>query len=198
MADIETRIPIKGVIVITNGGYKYTTNYRGVCYIPQKFDTLTIYKANYLAEKLTPREVKDSTYLIPNNRRIGEVTVWGDDRTTRLQENIERWADNATRDHLNSNSGVAFDLNSLFDRRARRDRKNLKKTRHIFNRMDSLDKDPIVNAYKMALERERLIEEHKQQLEERKAAAQKRSEKAAAEERKKQNEAVKEDTEEEQ
>ena len=35
VADIETRVPIRDVIVITETGYQDTTNYRGICYIPQ-------------------------------------------------------------------------------------------------------------------------------------------------------------------
>jgi hypothetical protein len=170
VADIETRVPIRDVIVITETGYKDTTNYRGICYIPQTFDTLTVYKANYLTEKLLHKEVKDSTFLIPNSKRISEVTVWGKDRTTLLEENVEKWSrQNGQLPDPDKAAIASFDFAKMLDKRYRKDQKTLRKNRKLFNEMDTYDDDPIVNAYKKEMEKRRLAAERAKKIEEQKA-----------------------------
>lgn len=173
VADIETRVPVRDAIVITGDGYRDTTNYRGVCFIPTQFDTLTVYKHGYLAEKLLPKETKDSTFIIPNSKRISEVTVWGKQDNSGLMSGMKRAieegvaANNATKGALN----FSFDFAKMIDRRYRKDMKHLKKTRAIFQEMDKKDDDPIVAAYQKALEEKRLEEEQKKKTEEMKAKA---------------------------
>lgn len=171
VADIETRVPIRDVIVITETGYQDTTNYRGICYIPQTFDTLTVYKANYLTEKLLHKEVKDSTFLIPNSKRISEVTVWGKDRTTLLQENVDKWSrqNGQLPDPGDAAAAVSFDFAKMLDKRYRKDQKTLRKNRKLFKEMDTYDDDPIVNAYKKEMEKRRLAAEQAKKIEEQKA-----------------------------
>ena len=153
VADIETRVPVRGAIVVTNNGYRDTTNYRGVCLIPVKFDTLSVVHGKYLTERLTLKETKDSTFLIPHSHQISEVTVWGDGKpgvTHGLQQAITQ----AAKESVPVHTGIGFDFASLIDRRARRDKKHLKKTRSIFSQMDQ-STDPIVEAYYKALEEEK-------------------------------------------
>ena len=78
IADMETHVPVRGAIVTTKSGYRDTTNYRGICFIPTKFDTLSVSRSGYLTESLLTGEVKDSTFLLPNMHRLPEVTVWGE------------------------------------------------------------------------------------------------------------------------
>lgn len=164
VADMETRVPIRDVVVTTGSGYKDTTNYRGVCYIPVQFDTLTIAKPNYLTERLLPKETKDSTYLIPNSKRLSEVTVWGKQEYNGKMQGIDRAIQEGA---ANAPGGiVSFDLARLLDKRYRKDMKNLKKTRKIFQQMDQYDEDPIVNAYLKTMEEKRLEEERKKKQEE--------------------------------
>ncbi|KXB51012.1 hypothetical protein HMPREF1870_00078 [Bacteroidales bacterium KA00344] len=171
VADIETRVPIRDVIVITETGYQDTTNYRGICYIPQTFDTLTVYKANYLTEKLLHKEVKDSTFLIPNSKRISEVTVWGKDRTTLLQENVDKWSrqNGQLPDPGKPAATIGLDFAKMLDKRYRKDQKTLRKNRKLFKEMDTYDDDPIVNAYKKEMEKRRLAAEQAKKIEEQKA-----------------------------
>jgi hypothetical protein len=162
VADMETRVPVRDVKVITNTGHRDTTNYRGVCYIPEKFDTLVVYKANYLTEKLAFKDVKDTTYLLPNSHRVGEVTVWGDDRQRRLDAAIERWSKGAASEGAaEAPSGIfSFDLGKILDRRKRHDMKQLRKTTEAFKQMDQKgNEDPIVAAYNRTLEAKRLESE---------------------------------------
>ncbi len=174
VADLETRVPVRGAIVYTGDGYRDTTNYRGVCYVPATFDTLSVYKHGYLTERLLPRETKDSTFLIPNNKSIDQVTVWGKDPTEKLNEAVERWTQ---QDKLmGKDAGPAtlfsFDLMGMFDKQARRDAKHLKKVNSSFQKMDHEDEDPIVAAYKRAMEQKRQEEEFQKAIAERKAQLQ--------------------------
>jgi hypothetical protein len=157
VADMETRVPIRSAYVITNTGYRDTTNYRGVCYLPAQFDTVIVYKPNYLSEKLAYKEVTDSTYLLAKNHALKEVTVWGKDRQKELDENVSNWgAAAAAMGAAEAPKGiVSFDVAKMLDRRGRRDRKNLRKTKAAFKEMDSKGKNnPVEAAYKDMKEEE--------------------------------------------
>ncbi|MGI6243493.1 MAG: hypothetical protein ACOYJK_08185 [Prevotella sp.] len=170
VADIETKVPIRDVIVITENGYQDTTNYRGICYIPETFDTLTVYKADYLTEKLLRKEIKDSTFLIPNNKRISEVTVWGKDRATQLQENADKWSrQNGQLPDPGDAAAATFDFAKMLDAGYRKDQKTLRKNRKLFKKMDKYDDDPIIDAYKKEIEKRRLAAERAKKIEEQKA-----------------------------
>lgn len=146
VADIETRVPLRGVIVSTMDGYRDTTNWRGVCYVPDKFDTLTVAKVNYLAERLIRSELKDSTFIIPSGSAIGEVTVWGKNG---VQYKVDAWKEGTP---LPSGGG-SFDFAKMIDKRHRRDQKHLRKVRQKFTEMEQSE-DPIVRAYNKALAEE--------------------------------------------
>jgi hypothetical protein len=149
VADMETHVPVRGVIVSTKSGYRDTTNYRGICYIPTKFDTLSVSHGKYLTERLTMKEIKDTTYLIPNSHQLSEVTVWGDG-TPSVSKGLTEQVRQIFRD--NTRGGLSFDFAKMLDKRYRRDMKHLRKTREIFKEMDKDDEDPIVRAYKEAME----------------------------------------------
>lgn len=149
VADMETHVPVRGVIVSTKSGYRDTTNYRGICYIPTKFDTLSVSHGKYLTERLTAKEIKDTTYLIPTSHQISEVTVWGDG-TPSVSKGLTEQVRQIFRD--NTHGGIAFDFAKMLDKRYRRDMKHLRKTREIFKELDKDDEDPIVRAYKEAME----------------------------------------------
>lgn len=149
VADIETRVPMRGVIVSLKNGYRDTTNWRGICYVPATFDTLTVYKPNYIPERLVQNELKDSTYLIPAGSAISEVTVWGKNN---IQDNVDSWRKYTPLPDPSS-GGFSFDLAKMLDRRGRRDQKHLRKVRHKFSEMDASE-DPIERAYQQALDEE--------------------------------------------
>lgn len=150
VADIETRVPMRDVIVSTEGGYRDTTNWRGICYVPKDFDTLTVAKASYIPERLVRGELRDTTFLIPSGCAIGEVTVWGKDR---IGEKVDEWKRYTPLPV--GGSGMAFDFAKMLDGRTRRDQRHLRNIRKKFAEMDKYDDDPIVNAYKKAIEEEK-------------------------------------------
>jgi hypothetical protein len=148
VADLETHVPVRGAIVSTKSGYRDTTNYRGICYIPVQFDTLSVSHGKYLTERLTAKEIKDTTYLIPNSHQISEVTVWGDG-TPSVSKGLTEQIRQIFRE--NDRAGFGFDFAKILDGRYRRDMKHLRKTKEIFKEMDKDDEDPIVKAYKQAM-----------------------------------------------
>lgn len=149
VADMETRVPVRDAVVSTKSGYRDTTNYRGICYIPVQFDTLSVSHGKYLTERLTAKEIKDTTYLIPNSHQISEVTVWGDG-TPSVSKGLTEQVRQIFRE--NTSGGLSFDFAKMLDKRYRRDMKHLRKTREIFKELDKDDEDPIVRAYKEAME----------------------------------------------
>lgn len=155
VVDIETKVPMRGVIVSTKAGYRDTTNWRGICYVPASFDTLTVFKHNYIPERLLAKELKDTTSLIPSGSSIGEVTVWGKND---INQQVKRGVGYNPLPSPKSGIIGSFDLANILDRRGRRDRKHLKIVRKKFQEMD-VTGDPIVDAYNRAMEEKRLEEE---------------------------------------
>lgn len=160
VADMETKVPMRGVIVSTKDGYRDTTNWRGVCYVPQTFDTLTVAKANYIPERLLPKELKDSTFLIPAGKAIGEVTVWGKNN---IQDDVDAWKNGTTLPLPDGRTGVVGELDfaKLLDARARRDRKHMRNVRRSFSTIDESE-DPIVRAYNQAMAEEQMKKEQEE------------------------------------
>ena len=148
--DIETKVPMRGVIVSTKHGYRDTTNWRGICHVPAEFDTLTVFKHNYIPERLIAKELKDTTALIPSGSAISEVTVWGKNN---INKNVKEGIGNHPLPNpSNAAISYSFDFANLIDRRGRRDRKHLKSVRQKFQEMD-VTGDPIVDASTRPLRR---------------------------------------------
>lgn len=150
VCDIETKVPIRSAIVSTQTGYRDTTDWRGVCFVPKKIDTLTISKHNYIPERLVQAELSDSTFLIPEGKGIGQVTVWGKRPIKDYFNPKERYYPQPSQ-FGGIGITIPFDLGNIIDRRGRRDHKHLRITREKFKEMDNSG-DPIVNAYNKAME----------------------------------------------
>lgn len=150
VADMETRVPVRDAVVSTKSGYRDTTNYRGICYIPTKFDTLSVSHGKYLTERLTMKETKDTTFLIPNSHQLSEVTVWGEGGPS-VSKGLTEQVRQIFRENT-PKAGFGFDFAKILDGRYRRDMKHLRKTKEIFKKLDKDDEDPIVRAYKEAME----------------------------------------------
>lgn len=163
--DIETKVPMRGVIVSTKHGYRDTTNWRGICHVPAAFDTLTVFKHNYIPERLVANELKDTTVLIPSGSAISEVTVWGKNN---INQNVKKGIeDQPLPNPSNAAISYSFDFANLIDRRGRRDRKHLRNVKQKFQELD-VTGDPIVEAYNKAIEEKRLEAEKKEKEEEEK------------------------------
>lgn len=160
VCDIETRVPMRSVIVSTETGYRDTTNWRGICKVPAKFDTLTVFKHGYIPERLVVSDLRDSTFLIPEGTGIGQVTVWGKNH---IKDNVNEWKRNTPVSGPSSGTvSIGFDFANMIDKRGRRDRKHLRITREKFQEMDNSG-DPIVNAYNKALEEAKTKKEQEEE-----------------------------------
>jgi hypothetical protein len=161
--DIETKVPMRGVIVSTKTGYRDTTNWRGICHVPAAFDTLTVFKHNYIPERLIANELKDTTALIPSGSAISEVTVWGKNN---VNQNIkEGISSQPLPNPSNASISYSFDFANLIDRRGRRDRKHLKSVKNKFQEMD-VTGDPIVDAYNRVMQEKQLEAEEQEKKKE--------------------------------
>lgn len=161
--DIETKVPMRGVIVSTKTGYRDTTNWRGICHVPAAFDTLTVFKHNYIPERLIANELKDTTALIPSGSAISEVTVWGKNN---VNQNIkEGIGSQPLPNPSNASISYSFDFANLIDRRGRRDRKHLRSVKNKFQEMD-VTGDPIVDAYNRAMQEKQLEAEEQEKKKE--------------------------------
>lgn len=161
--DIETKVPMRGVIVSTKTGYRDTTNWRGICHVPAAFDTLTVFKHNYIPERLIANELKDTTALIPSGSAISEVTVWGKNNGNQnIKEGI---SSQPLPNPSNASISYSFDFANLIDRRSRRDRKHLKSVKNKFQEMDATG-DPIVDAYNRAMQEKQLEAEEQEKKKE--------------------------------
>jgi hypothetical protein len=161
--DIETKVPMRGVIVSTKTGYRDTTNWRGICHVPAAFDTLTVFKHNYIPERLIANELKDTTALIPSGSAISEVTVWGKNN---VNQNIkEGISSQPLPNPSNASISYSFDFANLIDRRGRRDRKHLKTVKNKFQEMD-VTGDPIVDAYNRVMQEKQLEAEEQEKKKE--------------------------------
>lgn len=157
VADMETRVPIRNAVVTTKDGYRDSSNWRGIVRIPTDFDTIMVSHHGYLAEVIAKKDAKDSTYLIPSDKSLRQITVWGKDKSGRQMQAFGPGFDRAIAEgSAYAPAGIIhFELAKMLDGRGRRDAKHLKKVRQKFDEMDKYSDDPIVNAYMKAQEEEK-------------------------------------------
>ena len=108
---------------------------------------------------LLRKELKDTTYLIPEGKTIDEVTVWGKNH---IKDNVNEWKRNTPVSAPSSGMvSIGFDFANMIDKRGRRDRKHLRITREKFQEMDNSG-DPVERAYLEAMEEQRRKKEQEE------------------------------------
>jgi hypothetical protein len=148
--NLETKVPIRNVKVWTSNGQNDSTNYKGECILPEKFDTLMLSKPGFLATRIPFAQVKDSIPLLSNYHRIGEVTVYGVDYSKKIQENINSWVvfDKTEYALQHPASGNILGLLVYLGEKAY----NALFKKHKAPEGPSLSEDPILKAYQEAME----------------------------------------------
>ena len=128
----ETLVPLQGVTIRVDS-LLFTTDVLGRAAIPEYFDTIQFSHVEYAPEKLSFREVGDTMYLFPRKYTLKEVVVTGigPDLRKSLDKARDRWMNTPT-----SYNPLSFDLGLILDRRARRDRKQLRKLQETFREFD--------------------------------------------------------------
>ena len=102
--------------------------------VPEQFDSISFSHVEFVHECLRPSELTDPMYLFPRSHQLKEVTVAGigPDLRRSLEKAKERWLNDPHRSSL-----LSFDLGNLFDRRNRRDRKQMKRILEVFKEFDA-------------------------------------------------------------
>ncbi|MDY6439151.1 MAG: hypothetical protein SPK85_08590 [Prevotella sp.] len=129
----DTDEPIMGVTVRV-GDTVLKTDRHGRVTIPEQFDSISFSHVEFVHECLRPSELTDPMYLFPRSHQLKEVTVAGigPDLRRSLEKAKERWLNDPHRSSL-----LSFDLGNLFDRRNRRDRKQMKRILEVFKEFDA-------------------------------------------------------------
>ena len=79
VADIESRRPLRDVIIYLNTGENVTTNWTGrFVYTGKKFSSATIAHPEYLSRIMNAEEMNgDTIFLLPKYNQLAEVVVYG-------------------------------------------------------------------------------------------------------------------------
>lgn len=151
--DPELNEPVKDVLVWADHQKADSTNLFGEVRIPDRFDTLHVNKPGYVSLRIPASVVTDSIPLIQDYKNIGEVVVHGVYPNKQLAENVKRWTKEAKKEFALRHpiTGYSFSLADSIDPRLRRIKKQTKKLEKIFKRMDADGNDPILQAYRKAI-----------------------------------------------
>lgn len=151
--DPELNEPIRDVLVWEDHQKADSTNILGEVLIPDKFDTLHVSKPGYVSLCIPAHAVTDSIPLISDYNNIGEVVVHGVYQDKRLAESVKRWTKEAKKEFALRHpiTGFSFSLADSIDPRLRRIKKRTRKLEKIFKRIDAEGNDPIIQAYRKAI-----------------------------------------------
>ncbi|MCR5077026.1 MAG: hypothetical protein K6A82_03200 [Prevotella sp.] len=109
--NMETGVPLKDVRIYTNNGQIDTTDYTGFYYIPYKFSSITIVKADFVSLTLDVYEMTDTIELLPRFNTLNEVVIWG--KRHKMTFDTKRALKDVP-NYYTPKSGMNFDFFSLF------------------------------------------------------------------------------------
>lgn len=151
--DPELNEPVRDALVWADHQKANATNILGEVLIPDRFDTIHVNKPGYVSLCIPASVVADSIPLIRDYNNIGEVVVQGVYQNKQLSESVKRWTKEAKKEFALRHPirGISFSLADSIDPRLRRIKKQTKKLEKIFKRMDAEGNDPIIQAYRKAI-----------------------------------------------
>ncbi len=76
VVDIETRRPIRDVMINMNNNRGVKTSWNGSFSINDDFSSATFTRPGYLSRNMNREEIKDTVFLLPNGRTLAEVVVY--------------------------------------------------------------------------------------------------------------------------
>lgn len=77
VVDVETRVPIRGVNVVSSAHRTDTTDWQGLITVPDTCRSVSFSHVKYESRILNLNEVKDTVFLISKLMGLPEVTVFG-------------------------------------------------------------------------------------------------------------------------
>lgn len=80
VVDVETRVPIRGVNVVSSAVRADTTDWQGYVVVADSCRTLSFSHVKYESRILNLEEIKDTVFLISKLMGLNEVVVFGMDK----------------------------------------------------------------------------------------------------------------------
>ena len=77
VVDVETRVPIRGVNVVSSAHRTDTTDWQGLITVPDTCRSVSFSHVKYESRILNLNEVKDTVFLISKLMGLSEVVVFG-------------------------------------------------------------------------------------------------------------------------
>ena len=77
---METGIPLRDVVVMTNTGERAKSDYRGQFQLTKPFTSLNLSHSGFVPLSLERSQMSDTLALMPQFNTLEEVTVWGKGR----------------------------------------------------------------------------------------------------------------------
>lgn len=112
VADMDTRLPLSGVVIATNNGQRVTTDYLGQFHTQVSFSSATISKKHYIQRRVDATELlQDTIFLIPQEIVLNDVVVTAPGMKFNMQGSMRSISENAK---LTQQAQQGFNLLGVF------------------------------------------------------------------------------------
>lgn len=119
VADMSSRKPLRDALVVTDGGEKVATDYRGRFVLSGSYRGASVICKGYLRRNMTADEMRcDTIFLIPEVKTLSgvEIVLPGDGLST-LKQSFMSEKSNVP---VKPKSAISFDFFGIFDKSKRR------------------------------------------------------------------------------
>lgn len=119
VADMSSRKPLRDALVVTDGGEKVATDYRGMFALSGSYRGASVICKGYLRRNMTADEMRrDTIFLIPEVKTLSgvEIVLPGDGLST-LKQSFMSEKSNVP---VKPKSAISFDFFGIFDKSKRR------------------------------------------------------------------------------
>ena len=111
VADMDTRLPLPGVVIATDNGQRATTDYLGSAHTALAFRSATVSKKHYMQRRVSYDEaLRDTIFLIPQEVVLDDVVVTAPGMALDMRKSMNSISENAK---LNSMAKNGFNLLGL-------------------------------------------------------------------------------------
>ncbi len=112
VADMDTRLPLPGVVISTDNGQRATTDYLGSTHTALPFRSATVSKKHYMQRRVSYDETqRDTIFLIPQEVVLEGVEVTAPGMAFDMQKSMRSISENAK---LTQQAQQGFNLLGLF------------------------------------------------------------------------------------
>lgn len=112
VADMDTHLPLPGVVIATDNGQRATTDYLGRFHTQLPFGSATVSKKHYIQRRVDTAELQqDTIFLIPQEVVLNDVVVTAPGMNFNMQGSMRSIGENAK---LTQQAQQGFNLLELF------------------------------------------------------------------------------------